>query len=298
MTDTAPAQPGSPTIAEVITKYLRHSELTGRHSPKSRLTVEPILRAFAEAYGELPVDQARAFLLSDWIEARPSWKATGTRSNVAKKVNAVFNWAVQSDRIGRNPIASVGYDEGERRVEMSDDTLRQYCLVANRPFERALRFLRYTGCRLGELCRARWEDVDLDKGVWRVHVHKSRKRTGKPKVKALTAEAVKLLRDTPRLGDFIFLNTWNRPYTPSACEGYFRHLRRDVLKLPASTGSLHSIRHRFAGAAVAAGAPLKLVAEQLGHASVRMTEKYYLDLSGQVDAVREAVSLGMPKAAG
>jgi integrase len=179
---------------------------------------------------------------------------------------------------------------------MTDDVLSLYLRAANKPFERVPRFLRLVGCRIGELCRARWEDVDLDKGVWLVHHHKTRRQTGKPKVKVLTAEAVALLRDTPRLGEHVFLNTRGQPYTSSACEEYFRHLRDDLLHLPKSTGSIHSICHRFATAAAAAAAPLKLISEQLGHSNVRTAERHYLHLAGQVDAIRAAAALAAPAA--
>jgi integrase len=295
MTDhTAPAQPAAVTVAEVVERFLQHSDRTGRHAPRSRVNVEGVLREFALACGPLPVAEAKGYHLTDFVEGRPTWKSQGMRSTAAKIVNACFNWAVLCGRTDKNPFAAVHYSEGERRAEMTDDTLKLYLRAANKPFERVLRFLRYTGCRIGELCAARWEDLDLEKGVWLVHRHKTRRQTGRPKVKALTAEAVKLLRDIGPGAGHVFLNTRGQPFNYSACEEYFRHLRRDVLKLPASTGSIHSIRHRFASAAVAAGAPLRLVAEQLGHSTMRTTERHYLHLANSVDAIREAVSRGAP----
>lgn len=110
--------------------------------------------------------------------------------------------------------------------------------------ERACRFLRLTGCRLSELCRAEWPDMDLERGIWVIHRHKSRmKKRGQVSTAA----------------------------------------------------SMHGIRHRAAGAAIAAGAPLKLVSQQLGHSTTVITERYYCDLTNEIDAIRDAMAKGTPK---
>jgi integrase len=59
--------------------------------------------------------------------------------------------------------------------------------------------------------------------------------------------------------------------------------------------STHGIRHRFGTAAVAAGAPIKLISHMMGHASVATTERYYVNLDGEMDAIREAAKLALPR---
>jgi integrase/recombinase XerC len=58
--------------------------------------------------------------------------------------------------------------------------------------------------------------------------------------------------------------------------------------LVSTDASLHGLRHQFGTQAVANGAPIKLVAQALGHASVTTTERYYCSISGEVEAIRAA----------
>jgi site-specific recombinase XerD len=93
----------------------------------------------------------------------------------------------------------------------------------------------------------------------------------------------------------IFLNNHHKAYTKNALGHFFRAMKR---KHGISTrSSLHGIRHRCASAMIVAGAPMKLVAAQLGHSAVATTEKYYTHLEGQMDAIRAAAELGVPKGA-
>jgi integrase len=61
--------------------------------------------------------------------------------------------------------------------------------------------------------------------------------------------------------------------------------------------SFHALRHTYASHAVMAGAPLLVVAKNLGHTDTRMVEKHYGHLSQSyfAEAVRRAApSFGEP----
>jgi integrase len=59
---------------------------------------------------------------------------------------------------------------------------------------------------------------------------------------------------------------------PEHLTGWFARLVRDT-GLPPVT--LHGVRHSYATAALAAGEPLKVVSERLGHASTSITANLY-----------------------
>lgn len=289
------------SVRDLVELYLRHAAAIGLHCSEARVERERVLRAFAEHCDGMPVDRLKPYHLSEWIEGNARWKSVSTRRAKANAVNACFNWALQQERIERNPFARVRYAEAERRQEMPDETLDRIATLASKPFEYVVRFLRLTGCRLSELCGATWCDVDLDNGVWTIPRHKSRRYTHKPKTVALIAEAVTLLlaiQSLPTMfpagqGDLIFTNNrgtgWNR-----------RTLGQTLNRLKRKHGincnaSLHGVRHRAASAAVIAGAPLPLVAAQLGHASTAVTERYYVHVNGQIGAIRDAWQRSTPK---
>ncbi len=226
-------------------------------------------------------------------------------------IRAALQWAVDGERITRNPFKRVLYAEAERRPDLPDQILDVVANLANKPFERVIRFLRLTGCRLSEVARAKWADVDLDRGIWTIHLHKSRKHTKKDKKVALVPEACGLLKSvataiaqapvavvvTPvvavQADSHIFLNTRGRPWNSLSLGKRFRYLKKK--HHIQTNASLHGIRHRFGSANIAAGAPIKLVSKQLGHSSVSITEEYYCDLTEEIDAIRNAITLGTPK---
>lgn len=291
------------SVRDVIALYLRHSKATDKHCRNALAHREGTLARFCTTYGDVLVSDCAPYHLSDWIENNPSWRKVSTRRSNANIVRAAFQWAFEQERIQRNPFRNVRYDQGERRPDMPDHVLERVATLGNKPFERAIWFLRYTGCRLTELCNAKWADVDLtdpEKAVWTIHLHKSRKHTGKAKKVALVPEAVDVLKTVlkgaglfaPDPASHIFTNTRGTPWTASGLGKQFNRLKeKHHIETPAT---LHGVRHRFGTAAIAAGAPIKLVSEQLGHASVTITESYYVDLRGEMDSIRAAVRLGIP----
>lgn len=300
------------TVRDVISLYLRHSKATGLHCPQPLAQREHILGLFVEHLGDTPVDDCKAFMLSDWIEAHEGWRSSVTKRSKAAMIKAAFQWAADGERIQRNPFKTVRYAESERRPDLRDEDLKILESLANKKYETVLRFLRLTGCRIGELCEAKWPDIDLDRGIWTIDKHKTRKKTKRAKMIALVPEAVQLLihvagaiapvSDTlpmksllaSQADSFVFLNTRGRPWSIINLGQQINRLkRRHGLTFKAS---LHGIRHRFGSASVAAGAPIMLVSKQMGHASVTTTQKYYVDLSEEMDAIRNAAQLGQPKA--
>lgn len=285
-------------VGELVELYLRHCKVEDVHTPLNRHNRERVLREFVQLHGATPALYMRPYHLTDFVEAHEGWKEANTRRTNASMVQAAFQWAVNQRRIGRNPFKSVHYPEGERRPEMTDDVFRRLAAAANKAFERFMWMLRYTGCREGELCRAVWADVSLDRGIWVVDKHKTRKHTKKSKWKALVPQAVDLLRSLQAVqphepADRVLLNNRGRPWTPGTVQTYARRLKARF-GVPEDV-TMHSIRHQWATTAIVNGAPPALVAEQLGHANSRTVEKYYLHLAGQPEAVRAAAKLALPR---
>lgn len=304
------------TVRDVVALYLRHSRATDLHKPNVLAERTRVLGEFVKLHGDKAVDDCKAYLLSDWIEDHEAWHSISTRKAKANMVRAAFGWALDGERINRNPFASVRYGEAERRPDMPEELIELIATIGNKAFEKAVRFLRLTGCRLSELAQAKWQDVDLEKGIWTIHLHKSRKHTKKDKLVALVPEACDLLlnmamtqairpgastaslvearpADSTSLVGPVFLNTRGRPWKGIALSRQFARLKeRYHIQTDAS---LHGIRHKFGTATIAAGAPIKLVSQQLGHSSVVITEQYYCDLSGEIDSIRNAIRLGIPK---
>ena len=156
------------------------------------------------------------------------------------------------------------------------------------------RLLVDTGLRPGEASALRWTDVDLERGAISVHRTVTRGEDGE----AVLAEpkTSKSRRTVPLLGGlrdelvrhldwqrernldvsgFVFTNQEGRmlrPWTFSTRD-LDRTLKQAKITKPIT---LYSLRHTFATLHVAAGTPLKVVSDVLGHATIQQTANTYM----------------------
>ena len=100
------------------------------------------------------------------------------------------------------------------------------------PLGRALRFLRHTGCRPGELQRLRWEQVFFDTAQPAIVIprHKTSRtqRTRKPRVIPLTAETLTLLQEIKNEGgrsEYVFVTCRGTPWAKNSLSQAFGRLR-------------------------------------------------------------------------
>jgi integrase len=144
-----------------------------------------------------------------------------------------------------------------------------------------------TGARYGELAALRAADFNPDSGT--VHVRTS--KSGKGRHIVLNDEGAALFKSLAagKPGDALLLpksdgSQWGKSHQArpmaAACD-------RARIK-PAAP--FHILRHTWASLAVMAGAPLLVVARNLGHADTRMVERHYGHLAPSyiADAIRAA----------
>jgi integrase len=164
-----------------------------------------------------------------------------------------------------------------------------------------------TGLRRGELAALRWADLDLDAKRLSVrqaaamvggHVIVSAPKTARSRrsialdagtVTALKTWRKKQLEDRFKMGagwqdrdDRVFTLATGAPASPDLLTRSFDDAVAGARPgLPRIT--LHGLRHAHATAMLAAGVPLKIVADRLGHASVRVTGDVYSHVVAGLD---------------
>jgi integrase len=159
--------------------------------------------------------------------------------------------------------------------------------AGNGEFRRLVQAALQTGARYSELARLQAGDFNPDSGTLAIR----RSKTGKARHVVLTEEGVALFAElcAGRRGDEIILRQPNgEPWGPSnQTQPLYRACHRAGI---APAINFHCLRHTYASHAVMNGAPLHVVAHNLGHADTRMVEKHYGHLAPSyvADEIRRA----------
>jgi integrase/recombinase XerC len=129
------------------------------------------------------------------------------------------------------------------------------------------------GLRVSELCGLRGRDVQWDTGLVRVLGKGNKERVVPVGEKALLAlQAYFALRGTPTAEQPLLLASRGGPLHPRAVQLMLKQKLR-AAGLPVDL-TPHKLRHACATHLLANGADLRLVQEQLGHASLSTTQIY------------------------
>jgi integrase len=190
-------------------------------------------------------------------------------------------------------------DEAWRRVEPFEEVTAvraRYLTVAeakrflnacSADFRRLAQAALATGARYGELTAFKASDFNPDSGT--IHVRTSKSGRGRHIV--LNDEGTALLKSLSagKPGDALLLvkgdgSAWNKSHQARPMAEACKRARITP------SASFHILRHTWASLAVMAGAPLMVVARNLGHADTRMVEKHYGHLAPSyiADAIRAA----------
>ena len=145
-----------------------------------------------------------------------------------------------------------------------------------------------TGCRYGELTRMKVADFNPEVGVVTVRQSKS----GKARHVALNDEGRQVF-STITVGrngrDLIFTRDDGKPWAASHQQRPLAEAAAAAKLDPAPT--FHVLRHTYASALAMKGVSMRVIADQLGHADTRVTERHYARLAPSyvADVVRAAL---------
>ena len=167
-------------------------------------------------------------------------------------IRSCLSAAVSEGVLNSNPALAVDlFNKNPPRDRvLSDEELKRVfkAIDQENPHDRAaIRLAIETGARRSEILRARWDDINLDDGLWRVPSPKA----GKPQVIPLAEGTIDLLRSLPRTSTYVIagrkLNRprhdlkglWRRACANAEINGVtFHDLRRTNLNFVGSVKSL------------------------------------------------------------
>ena len=241
------------------------------------------------AFGSLRLDRIRRRHVERWFDTY-SVTAPGGANAALQVLRQILGAAVVTGRIAVNPAEGVRKNPRPKFTRFLSteeiDRLHRALdrLVDERPTWRPqadiVRLLLFTGCRLGEILKLKWSEVDGD--VLRLATTKTRPRT------VWLSEAARAILDRQPC-------TGSRYVFPSPKDPARRRSPNIELWLRARKWAgiedvrLHDLRHTVASQAVARGVALSTVAKMLGHASPTMTLRYAHVGDRDVEAAAERV---------
>jgi len=277
-------------------------------------STEPLDRTFRHAAERWIEDKARPSLITRQLELHvyPAWgdrrlieiKRADVRdlirglegevlpNRVLATLKSVFTHAVKQDWLEHSPADHVDKPRAEaarERVLSMDETARVWRAAGllGYPAGPWVRVLMLTGQRRSEVAGMRWPDVDLDAGTWTLTAsHTKAKRSH---LVPLPAAALAIIRELPRLGEYVFATTAKSP---------MRGFARDKAQLDqwlesrgeglAEPWRFHDLRRTAATHMVRLGFPEIVVTRILNHAVTGVTGKHYA-LHSYADEKRSAL---------
>jgi integrase len=224
-------------------------------------------------------------------DTQPSRSRKSTANKILTTLKAALNFArseghIKDDQAWASvkPFKNV---EAAKIRYLSDDESNRLVNACPTDLRDLVTAALLTGARYGELSRLRASDFNPDNGKLYVEISKS----DKDRHIVITDEGRRFFSRTiigKKRSDLIFLRSngsvWGRAhqYRPlkEACK---------VAQIEPTIG-FHILRHTYGSRLAMRGVPMAVIAEQLGHADTRVTEKHYAHLgpSYVADTVRRA----------
>lgn len=221
-------------------------------------------------------------------------------------LRGIFRVLLGKDGEAANPLDYIAskFSDTRPRRELSTDEVRR--VVASSESEggewpRLISIAVYTGLRLGDCCRLRWESVNLAQGIIQLVPNKTRKYAcGRVVTIPIHEQLMSSLVSTPSQGRSGYV----MPIIATDYEtcrwriskglerifdgaGIVRSVMYEGRSRLTPTATFHSLRHSFVSFAANAGVPLVVVQAIVGHTSTAMTHHYY---HANESALRKAVN--------
>lgn len=275
-----------PTVTELSVRYLEYARTYKRsHDIDERYLRLHLLPRF----GKLHLDQLNQTEIMEWLQSKVQAgyaQATVNRWQVilSHMMRMAKKWGLPG--ADRNPLEGVKQKDCNNRIERflsPAETARLKQAVEESPnplLKYVVALLLLTGCRKRELLDAKWEEVNIDRKVWRIPTSK----TNRPRHCPLSEDAIAVLQAIPRFGSCPYIVP--NPKTLKPFLSIYNSW--DSARRAAGLGDvrMHDMRHSAASNLVNAGQSLYVVAKVLGHSSLRSSERYaHLDAGVLLEAV-------------
>lgn len=264
----------APTVQDLFDDYMeRHANIYLR--PNTIRSVEGMARRhILPKLGRLKVaDVTRR----DVEELHQSIKDAPYQANrvvllLSKMMNLAKGWEWRSD----NPCEGVPKFREEKRDRwLSTEEIERLCDALdehpNQSVANAIRLMLFTGARRGETLTARWEDFNLDLGIWtKPSHHTKQKRTEHVPLSAPAVQLLVSMKETADGNSYLFPGDVPGQPLQEIKWAWAKLCQRAKIR----NVRIHDLRHTYASHLVSSGMSLPIVGRLLGHTQPQTTARY------------------------
>ena|ERR1041385_4668459 len=260
------------------------------------VAVEKITRARIEQWlkrtAESPRRKPRNGLAPDSEEAARRRKDSANRYLTilrAALTRSVADGKVACSGVAWKTVRPFAQVDQRRTRFLGDDEARKLVEKCGPDFRLLVQAALFSGCRYSELARLIIADFNLHAGTLLITHSKS----GKPRQVYLDAEAVRFfvaVCDKRRRNDLMFTDD-GKPWKKDSAKGLIEAASKAAA---VDRVNLHELRHSAASRWARQGLSLAEIAQQLGHADIRMTQRYaHLCQQTLANKIRQMSPLGI-----
>jgi integrase len=198
-------------------------------------TWQEALRAIKRVWGRLYDKPLVKQPLNAFQHALDTYPSIACAAEALRYLRPILKWARKRGYVSFDPMQldMPKLDYTPRDRVLSDEELAAVLrALGSSVYDTAVKLLLLTACRKSEVTEARWDEFDLDNGLWRIP--RGRMKTNAPQTVPLPVEAISILRGLPRTTPYILgvpPSNWDRYqkalFKKSGTSGWHRHdLRR------------------------------------------------------------------------
>jgi integrase len=222
------------------------------------------------------------------VSKRAPYRANRTVAVISRMMNLAVTWGWRTD----NPARGIerAPEDKRNRFLSQPEVMRLTQALASHPQRtsaNAILLLLLTGARKSEVLGARWEQFDLEHGVWtKPSAHTKQNREHRVPLSApSSALLIEMKRQADLTGtDFVFPGKDGRPLAEikriwsSICKSAGLHDLR-----------IHDLRHTYASILASSGLSLPIIGALLGHTQATTTQRYAHLIDGALRQATERV---------
>lgn len=197
-------------------------------------------------------------------------------NRVRSLLHKMFELAIQWKWVSENPVKGTSqFQEHKRETWLNEEGMEKlWEALDNYHSQRvidAIKLMLLTGARRGEALSAKWEQFDIEKGVWTMSSHNTKqKKLHHVPLSTPTIELLKKMKEESL--DAVYLFPGNVPGNPlTDIKKAWATIRK---KAGIGECRIHDLRHTYASHLVSSGMSLSIVGKLLGHTQASTTQRY------------------------